>query len=154
MCVLCFYTRVVTYSGHFVLRFHVRPFSVTFRTCFVVSADSRVCVYQPRVVTSSGHFDLRYFDNSVLTHLYSLQHPLLLMQSLSLFATCHPKKGCHWQSVFCHYKDRPPKGNSNSTSDRGHTLVRNEPCCCLQGKENSTRDRSQTRGPKEMGCCL
>jgi len=44
---VCFYTRVVTNSGHFVLRFHVRPSSVTFRTCFVVSAHSCVCVSQP-----------------------------------------------------------------------------------------------------------
>jgi len=61
VCFVCFYPRVVTYSGHFVLRFHVRS-SVTFRTCFVVSVHSRVCVFlNPRVVTSSGHFDLRFF---------------------------------------------------------------------------------------------
>jgi hypothetical protein len=33
--------------------------------------------------------------HSVPTHLYSLQHPLLLMLSLSLFATCHHQKKCN-----------------------------------------------------------
>ena len=87
--------------------------------------------------------------HSVPTHVYSLQHPLLLMRSLSVFATCHPKKGCHWQSVFCRYKDRPPKGNCNSTRYWGYTRVPNEPCCCLLGKEKfykRPRPDSRTKG--------
>jgi len=66
---------------------HMGPSSVTFATRFFVSAHSRVCVcvsLNPRVVTSSGHFDLCYCSTFLLTHLYSLQHPLLLMLSLSL----------------------------------------------------------------------
>ena len=65
---------------------HMR-LSVPFSTRFIVSAHSRVCVpmsLNPRVVTSSGHFDLCYCNTFLLTHLHSLQHPLLLMLSLSL----------------------------------------------------------------------
>jgi hypothetical protein len=63
------------------------PSSLTFSTRFVVSAHSRVCVcifLNPRVVTPSGHFDLHCCSTFLLKHLYSLQHPLLLMLSLSL----------------------------------------------------------------------
>ena len=114
---------------------------------------TRVCL-NPRVVTSSGHFDLRYFDTlrshtSVLSPTPTSAHAVTVT-----FRDMPHKKGCHWQSAFCRYKDLPPKGNSNSTRDLGHTRVLNEPCCCLQGKGNCTRNRGQTRGPKERGCCL
>ena len=70
-----------------VFAIYMGPSSVTFSTRFVFSAHSRVCVpmsLNPRVVTSSGHFDLCYCNTFLLTHLHSLQHPLLLMLSLSL----------------------------------------------------------------------
>jgi len=76
------------------------PSSVTFSTRFVVSADSRVCVpmsLNPHVVTSSGHFHLRYCDTFLLTLLHSLQHPLLLMLSLSLL----------WRSFSLYQKITP-----------------------------------------------
>ena len=92
--VVCFYHRVVTYSRHFVLRYLHKTFF-----CRLLSAFRRlrpltcVCVcLNPRVVTYSGHFDLRYFDTFRSHTSISLQHPLLLMLSLSLFATCHPKE--------------------------------------------------------------
>ena len=114
----------------------------------------RVCLSTPAWLHLLDISIFAISTHSILTHLYSLQHPLLLMLSLSLFATCHRKKCCHWQSVLCRYKDRPPKGNCNSTRDRGHTRVPNETCCCLQGKGNSTIDRGLTRVPKEPGFCL
>jgi len=78
---------------------HMGPSSVTFSTLFV-SAHSRVCVpmsFNPRVVTSSGHFHLRYCNTFHLTLLYSLQHPLLLMLSLSLL----------WRSFSLYQKITP-----------------------------------------------
>jgi hypothetical protein len=70
-----------------VFAIHMGPSSVTFSTRFLVSAHSRVCVpmsLNPRVVTSYGHFHLRFCNTFLLTLLYSLQHSLLLMLSLSL----------------------------------------------------------------------
>jgi hypothetical protein len=58
-----------------------------FSTRFVVSAHSRVCVpmsLNPGMVTSSVHFHLHYCNTFLPTLLYSLQHSLLLMLSLSL----------------------------------------------------------------------
>ena len=138
---VCVHRRVVIYCGHFLLRYSHGTF---FRNLLNVLRRLRppTCVrvsLNPRVVTSSGHFYLRYCNTLLLIHLYSLQHPLLLMLSLSLFATSHPKEGSHWQSVFCRYKDRSPKCNCNSTRDGGQTGVPNEPCRCLPGNGNSTR---------------
>jgi hypothetical protein len=66
---------------------HMGPSSVTFSTRVGVTAHSRVCVLNPRVVKSSGHFELRYYNTFLLTHLYSVQHSLLLMLSLSLLSS-------------------------------------------------------------------
>jgi len=82
---------------------HMGPSSLTFSMRFVVSAHSRVCVrmyLNPRDVTSFGHFDLRYCNTFPLTHLYSLQHPLLLMLSLSLL----------WSSFSLYQKITPTSG--------------------------------------------
>jgi len=85
---VCVHRRVVTYSGHFLLRCSHGTFF-----CNVLNALRRlrpltcVCVsmsLSPRVVTSSGNFHLRYCNTFLLTLLYSLQHPLLLMLSPSL----------------------------------------------------------------------
>ena len=75
--------RVVTYSGYFLLRFSHGTFF-----CNFLNARRRLhsltCVsLNPRVVTYSGHFDLRYYNIFLLTHLYSLQHSLLLMLALT-----------------------------------------------------------------------
>ena len=70
-----------------VFTIHMGHSSVTFSTRFVVCTHSRVRVpmsLNPRVVTSSGHFALRYCNTFLLTHLHTLQHPLLLILSLSL----------------------------------------------------------------------
>jgi len=80
---VCVHRRVVTYSRHFLLRYSHGTFSAR----FVVSSHSRVCVrvsLNPRVVTSSGHFDLCYCNTFHLAHVYSFQHPLLLMHPLSV----------------------------------------------------------------------
>jgi hypothetical protein len=72
---------------------HMGPSSVTFSARFVVSAHSRVCVrvsLNPRVVTSSGHFELCSCNTFLLTHVYSLQHPLLLMLPLSVLRSSFP----------------------------------------------------------------
>jgi hypothetical protein len=55
--------------------------------CPIVSVCVCVCVcvcVHRRVVTYSGHFLLRYSTTFLLTYLHSLQHPLLLVLSLSL----------------------------------------------------------------------
>jgi hypothetical protein len=83
----CVHRGMVTYFWHFLLRYSHGTFF-----CNLLNALRRLrsltsvcsCVSQPRVVTSSGHFDLRYYSTFLLTHLYSLQHSLLLMLSLSL----------------------------------------------------------------------
>jgi len=84
--------RVVTYSGNFLLRYSHGTFF-----CNILNALRRlrpltcvcvcVCVpmsLNPHVVTSFGPFHLRYCNTFPLTHLYSLQHSLLLMLALSL----------------------------------------------------------------------
>jgi hypothetical protein len=116
------------------------------------SLPTHVCVSQPHVLTSSGHFDLFYFDTlrshtSVLSATPTSAHAVTVT-----FLDMPPKKGCHWQSILCRYKDRLPK--DNSTRDHGHTRIPNESFCCLQGKGNSTRDRGLTRVLMETGCCL
>jgi hypothetical protein len=48
--------------------------------------------------------------HSILAHLYPLQHALLLMLSLSLFATCHPKKGLPLAECLLPLQNCPPLG--------------------------------------------
>jgi hypothetical protein len=75
---------------------HMGPSAVTFWT-FFVSAHSHVCMFvclsTPAWLHLPGISIFAIATHSVLTHLYSLQRPLLLMLSLLLFATCHPKQG-------------------------------------------------------------
>ena len=84
VCFVCFYTSVVTNSGHVVLRVHVRPPSVTFRTCFVVSADSRVCVSQP----PSGYI-FWTFRSSLFRHI-PFSH-ICTLSNIHFCSCCH----CH-----------------------------------------------------------
>ena len=69
-----------------------------------------VCVSTPAWLNNP---DISFFPirtHSVFTHLHSLQHTLLHMLPLSIFAACHPKKGSNWQSVFRCFKERPLQG--------------------------------------------
>jgi len=70
---------------------------------FVVSADSCVCVCVRVCVCVCvstpawlNNPDISFFPipaHSILTHLHSLQHTLMPLLPLSIFVTCHPKKG-------------------------------------------------------------
>ena len=57
------------------------------------SPPTHVCVSTPAWLHLLDISIFAISTHSILTHLYSLQHPLLFMLSLSIFATCHPKKG-------------------------------------------------------------
>jgi len=84
---VCVHRRMVTYSGHFLLRYsHGTFFCNVFNALRRLRPLTGVCSYesQPPHGYIFGHFALRYCNTFLLTHLYSLQHPLLLMLSLSL----------------------------------------------------------------------
>ena len=115
---MCLYHREVTYSGHFVLRYSHETFFChllyMFRrlcplTCVCVSQPPRGYIFWSFRSLLFRHIPFSHVCTLLNTHFCSCGHCHVLRHATH-------KKGCHWQSVFCHYKDRPLKGNCNSSA--------------------------------------
>jgi len=93
--------------------------SGSFSTFFVVSAHSRVCVFV--CLNPQRGYIFRTFRSSLFRHI-PFSH-ICTLSNTHFCSCCHchfsrhatQKKCCHWQSVFCRYKDRPLKGKCNSS---------------------------------------